>query len=277
MPATFNVPDHIRDVLRAATVYIPDKPSPANPYTLKLNGQLDHKVYQDTMKVIDGAGGKWDRKRALHTFTSDPSHLLMLAVEEGKGRNVQQEFQAFYTPAPLAEKMVGLLGIPKGYTGTVLEPSFGEGALIDAIRDTRICLGIHGCDIDIHAADAIMKRHGLGCRIVLHQQDFLKINPDFYDRYQYVIMNPPFTKGQDAKHVMHAMQFLTKGGTLVALMTPNAMEKATGPYKTFNAALQANAATLGGGFTLTYSEKIPAKTFKDTPIETLLLRIERIE
>ena len=38
-------------------------------------------------------------------------------------------------------------------------------------------------------------------------------------------MNPPFTKGQDIKHVNHALQFLKPGGKLVAIMAGNDKSK----------------------------------------------------
>jgi tRNA1(Val) A37 N6-methylase TrmN6 len=281
MPATFTVPDHIRQILRDATVYIPDKPSPANMHTLKLNGQLARKDYQDVMKVIEGAGGKWDRKRGLHTFRDDPSHLLMLAAEEGKGRNIQQEFQAFYTPAPLAAKMAALL--PAGVE-RVLEPSCGEGALLRAVRKLHPTAFLVGYDINPEA----LRKCGLGgkgngmggpppkCELepgysVL--KDYLETTSASCGTFDAIIANPPFTKGQDAKHVLHAMALhLQVGGTLVALMTPNALQKETGEYRVWRAEIS-NLLK----WRLTHQEVIPAKTFKDTDIETLLIRIERLE
>jgi 16S rRNA G1207 methylase RsmC len=46
--------------------------------------------------------------------------------------------------------------------------------------------------------------------------DFLDVTPRrAYDR---VVMNPPFTRGQDLKHVKHALQFLAHGGALFSVV-----------------------------------------------------------
>jgi 16S rRNA G1207 methylase RsmC len=39
--------------------------------------------------------------------------------------------------------------------------------------------------------------------------------------YQRIVMNPPFTKNQDIKHVAHALTWLAPGGLLVAVMLGN--------------------------------------------------------
>ena len=33
-------------------------------------------------------------------------------------------------------------------------------------------------------------------------------------------MNPPFAKGQDVEHVLHAWEFLTPGGVIAAIVAP---------------------------------------------------------
>ena len=49
------------------------------------------------------------------------------------------------------------------------------------------------------------------------QQDFLTVEPNpIYDR---VVMNPPFDKQADIKHVMHALKFLKPDGLLVSVMS----------------------------------------------------------
>lgn len=278
MPATFTVPDHIRSILNDASVFIPDKPSPANPYTLKLNGQLDRKDYMAVMKVIEGAGGKWVKAKGLHTFSDDPSHLIQQAVEDGKGRNIQQEFQSFYTPAPLAAKMAALLPAD---VKRVLEPSCGEGALLRAVRKLHPEAFLVGYDIDQRA----LQKCGLGARgngmgglepgyYVL--KDYLETNSASCSTFDAIAANPPFTGGQDAKHLIHMMALhIQVGGTIVILMTPNALEKTTGPYRILAERL-ADTANGVSKWEITHREIIPAKTFADTAIETLLIRIKRL-
>lgn len=279
MPATFTVPDHIRQVLRDATVFIPDKPSPANLHTLKLNGQLDRKVYMDVMKVIDGAGGKWDKKKGLHTFRDDPTVWINQAIDDGKGRNIQQEFQSFYTPAHVAAKMVELARIREGVDQRVLEPSCGEGAIVRAIHRASKTAHITAYDIN----DVALKKCGLGALgggmggpkpaaeietgyCVL--KDFLEVSPPHPEKlYDVCLANPPFSGGQDARHVMHMLDFMKSGGVVVAILSANAREKTTGPYRSL---------LFRCDYTITYSELLPSGTFQDTAVETLLLRFEKL-
>lgn len=290
MPATFTIPDHIREILRSSTIYIPDKPSPANLHTLKLPAQLDRKDYAAVMKVIDGAGGVWDKKKGLHTFRRDPMTELGLAIDEGKGANLQQKFQAFYTPKALADRMAALLVVPDSYPVNsplppilkVLEPSCGEGALVRAVHRHNPEMHITGYDINPEA----LNRCGLGAKgsgiggigktpEILNGSctllDFMSVRvpPKDADKYDFVISNPPFTAGQDAEHVCHALLFLKPGGRLVALMTPNVLHKETGHYKRLREMLVKES------YHLTESTPIPAKTFADTDIETLMLVVDR--
>src|SRR4051812_7333314 len=46
--------------------------------------------------------------------------------------------------------------------------------------------------------------------------DFLALEPE--EKYDRVVMNPPFTNDQDIDHVLHAYKFLKPGGKLVAIM-----------------------------------------------------------
>ena len=59
--------------------------------------------------------------------------------------------------------------------------------------------------------------------------DFLETTPEpVYDR---VIMNPPFTRGADAKHVLHALGFVKPGGLLVSVMSNGASYRGDKAYE----------------------------------------------
>ena len=169
----------------------------------------------------------------------------------------------------------------------VLEPSCGEGALLRAVRKLHPEAFLVGYDINPVA----LKKCGLGALgggmggpkpayelepgyCVL--KDYTETVSSSAGSFDGVILNPPYSKGQDAQHVMHAMALHVRvGGTLVALMTPNALEKTTGPYK-FLAERLADLSVNGAAmWEITHQEIIPAKTFADTDIATLLIRIER--
>ena len=64
-------------------------------------------------------------------------------------------------------------------------------------------------------------------------EDFLAVPPaPVYDR---VIMNPPFTRGQDVTHVQHALRFVRPGRRLVAVMPASIKSRADKAARAFRA------------------------------------------
>lgn len=173
-------------------------------------GQLERSLYEGVNKVLTNAGGRWNRSAKAHVFGSDPRPLLGLAMETGKTESQQQKFQSFYTPPELAAEVVQMADV---CGKSVLEPSAGHGALADECRvmgAKRIrCIEIN--------TDSASKLDAKGYDTTT--ADFLTIKPELFDR---VVMNPPFTKNQDIKHVTHALTFLKPGGKLVSIMAGNA-------------------------------------------------------
>lgn len=98
--------------------------------------------------------------------------------------------------------------------------------------------------------------------------DFLKVYES--QGWNRIIMNPPFTKGQDIKHVLHAFDLLNPGGILVAITGAAGMfhtDKASVAFREF---LNEQNAQI---------EKLPAGTFKQsgTMVETYIIRIQKGE
>ena len=63
-------------------------------------------------------------------------------------------------------------------------------------------------NIEILKANVIEGRNEFLCL------DFLDYNEKKFDR---IVMNPPFSNSQDAKHILHAYSLLRDGGTLVSV------------------------------------------------------------
>lgn len=94
-------------------------------------GQLERKLYEDVAKSLQLIGGKWKGGKVMgFVFPSNPDELLK-EIASGENRNLKKEFQFFATPASIAKEMVMYACI--GKEDTVLEPSAGQGAIIDAI------------------------------------------------------------------------------------------------------------------------------------------------
>ncbi|MBK7380594.1 MAG: methyltransferase [Ignavibacteriales bacterium] len=168
--------------------------------------QLDRKLYQDVNKVLECLGGKWDRKLKGHKFGDDVESLLNDAINFGEVINQKKELQFYETPPPIIEQLIGLAEI-KG-TDQVLEPSAGKGAIIKALL--KITQSVSAVEI----ADRKELLTLLGSYI---QADFLSL--PMFERYDKVVMNPPFSKQQDIDHILHAFKGLKKDGILVAVLS----------------------------------------------------------
>ena len=128
--------------------------------------------------------------------------------------------QLFPTPKELASRMVDLADIQPGHR--VLEPSAGTGMLLGAMggrmfdepgsnyheRDQ-----LHAVELSQPLADQLAAEFPL---TKVTQADFLSLNGEL-GKFDRIVMNPPFSNGDDIKHIQHAAAMLKPGGILVAL------------------------------------------------------------
>ncbi len=210
--ATVKVDEDVRGVLARATI---------EGFLLKLPEELPRPLYVKTNKVLEAAGGKWDRRRGGHVFNIDPRPSLGMAVA-GELVDEKKTRQAFFTPEPVAAQLARLLVENMHPILGVLEPSAGEGAIARAVRAVAPAVDITCIEIDTSAC------------VVLRQLGFLVHGGDFMDFwapgtptrarplpfFDAVVMNPPFTNGQDVEHVVHAWSFVRRGGVLLAIVAP---------------------------------------------------------
>lgn len=119
-------------------------------------------------------------------------------------------FDFFPTPDPLAQRLVKLAGVKPGMS--VLEPSAGTGCIAAAAAAAGgnvVCVEIQSKFIPGLKAAGYIVVPG----------DFLTLDWPENAALQYdaVVMNPPFSKCQDVRHISHAWGFLKPGGTLVSV------------------------------------------------------------
>jgi predicted RNA methylase len=226
-----------------------------NANALALVGQLDRKLYAATNKVIEAAGGKWNRKAKAHLFDGDAAERIDQIILTGD-ITIPQDFGYFPTPTAVVARLVELADVPGN--ARLLEPSAGRGNIASAY------LGI--CFIDcielLPENVAHLRKQSFDS---VTEADFLTIAPTpIYDR---IVMNPPFAKQDDIKHVMHASQFLAVGGRLVSVMSAGVLfrqDKRTTAFREFVDAR-------GGVF-----EDVPEGSFKSsgTMVNTVIVTID---
>lgn len=128
----------------------------------------------------------------------------------------------FYpTPPDLIEKM--LEKTDKRRVHTILEPSAGRGDIIEYIKDKGYRYDWRNVKIDAIELDPElgMILAGKGYKPIF--QDFLQFKT--YQRYDLIIMNPPFSDGDD--HLLHAIKIQRDGGQVVCLLNAETIRK---PY-----------------------------------------------
>lgn len=175
---------------------------------LRLVGQLDRKLYERTNRVLEAAGGKWNRKAKAHLYDGDAAEAMEQIILTGEV-TLPQKFGYFPTPLALGTEVATRAAIEPGHL--VLEPSMGQGHLADAIMKVQPQCRIEGFELLPGNVEKCASRYA-----VTHG-DFLAVAPSpTFDR---VVMNPPFEKQADIHHVQHALKFLKPGGHLVSIMS----------------------------------------------------------
>jgi len=214
MSAEVKLTDEVRDALKAALVVGP---------ALKLSGKLDRQVYQRVAKAIELLGGKWNLKAGCHVFEDDAEAVVADAISTGLVVDAKKYFQFFETPPDVAAVLVEHADL--GTAHRILEPSAGKGAIIRAIRAVLPKADVAAYELwDKNVAEL----RKLGLPVIAG--DFLLQCDVTFDR---IVMNPPFTRGQDVDHVVHAWNLLNAGGRIASVMAESWRFHGARKYVTF--------------------------------------------
>ena len=124
---------------------------------------------------------------------------------------VSKDLQFYPTPRAAIDHILARVHLPPN--ARILEPSCGDGALLDAMNNgDRELFGIE------YDATRAQQARGKGHKVLT--ANFLEVEPQpVYDR---VVMNPPFSGTHYVKHVNHAMKFLKPDGVLITILPASA-------------------------------------------------------
>lgn len=233
-------------------------------HTVTLSGQLPANEYKKVAKIIETAGGKWNRGRKCHVFTPEAFTKLREGLVGGAMRDDKKHFQEYFTPAALAARVVELAQVGGC---NVLEPSAGRGAIATEClaqgAESVFCYEIQPQHAEVLSLDG--RYQDVIC------DDFLKHTPGSYDeRFERIVMNPPFAKGAALKHVEHALtKWLAPDGRLVAVI-PNIIET-----RAFEKFVNTNFVKRFASWSY---EKIPAGSFRESgaDVSTVILTLNTL-
>lgn len=213
---------------------------------LFLTGDLDRKMYLETNKVLEAAGGKWNRKLNGHLFETDAGSRLDEILTTGEVDVPKDEFNFFPSPPDVVSRLMDEAEIVAGMT--VLEPSAGDGAIASK------CL-MAGAIVDCRELmpqnyDKLKQTAGYNSVTLV---DFLALEP--VPKYDRVVMNPPFMKQLDIVHVTHALKFLKPGGRLVSVMSSSVLYRKNKRTTDFLAMVDSYGGVI---------DKLPDESFKSS-------------
>jgi adenine-specific DNA-methyltransferase len=161
-------------------------------------------------------------------------------------RSIQRQLGAFYTPHSATELMASWA--VRRDNERILEPSFGDGAFLRAVKDSAAERGLTGVHVAGVEIDPLARQHAVNEQLICDQEafldDFLSLTPF---PVEAVVGNPPYVRlrhlPSDQRRValgaaeqvlrkpmdpagsawmpfvLHAMRFLERGGRL-ALVLP---------------------------------------------------------
>lgn len=216
--------DHIRDVLNALAAY-QGKPMIewAELRSIEKDGDALRESRGVWLKKFQNGNGHLffdadtlaDINRALSEYYGEVLPDCSEAKPETRsaGTEVAKDLQYYPTPMDVVDRVIGDVYIQPG--DKVLEPSCGCGRIMDGVRRKQRTSRVWGIEVDAErAAQAKANGHSV------HVGNFLDTVPPLSeaDKFDHVIMNPPFYGTHYAKHVRHALGFLRADGLLTAIL-----------------------------------------------------------
>lgn len=216
------IKDNIKDILKQWTF-------DWNMYFLP-KIQLDRKDYIECNSILEVLWLKWNRWKKAHILTEEIEDLeetLNDILENSEVETIKEykkRFQAFYTPKEVAEYLVELAEIKE--SDTILEPSAWQGAIVDEIIKKDF-LNINLVELNKDNYLILWEKYGSNLNCLISNCDFL----DFRDKslldsyiweqmdlkFDKIIANPPFSKSQDVKHILHMYELLNEWWRIVSI------------------------------------------------------------
>jgi len=141
--------------------------------------------------------------------------VSQLGIEDWRGPGNNAALSQWFTRPDLARRIVAWCGNigPTNNIRRVLEPGAGSGALVRPLLD-------RGVDVTAHEIDPAWAQHlrdTTGATVV--EGDYLEAAPPA-EPYCLAVMNPPYEKGADGRHLAKAMDESLR---VVALVRCNAL------------------------------------------------------
>lgn len=228
----------------------------------KYDEQLDRKDYVKLNEVLSALGGKWTgRKVQAHVFdctAGELSERMEAVLNSGEFVDEKKLYEFFETPDDLADRMVKLSGLKPH--DLLLEPSAGRGALLAAAKRA---VSTFKATVIEPKGDNTVRLLAQGYQVVISTFEEWQVYTKNKDRFDVVLMNPPFQKA--CEHTVVAYSLLRPGGVLVGIMPSSIEFRQDRKYATLRALIEESGSM----------ERLSEGTFKGsgTGVNTCLIEI----
>jgi len=199
-----------------------------------LQWQLDRKQYVDINKVLETIWLKWNRKEKAHIIRWFTEEELKDSIQEiieiwevETLEEIKKRFQFYQTPEEIAKYLVKLADIqPSDY---ILEPSAGQWAIAKYFpKENDISL------VEFNKDNYKVLKENIDFTDDINNEDFLEYKSTSFDK---IIANPPFSKSQDVKHILHMYDLLKIWWRIVSIAS-NSIQ--TRYWKSYNMLMELN-------------------------------------
>jgi len=229
---------------------------------IKFPFTMDDDTYASIALLLESIGGKWVDKVKGFLYKHNPEQSFKnlinqtkIEIEVSDEMRWQEQTQFYPTPTTISAKLLEMANIKSG--DVILEPSAGRGGIADLFPTENGKILI---EYDVTNYEYLLSR---GYNVM--NGDFLSFTELIFDK---VIMNPPFSKQQDIRHILHAFGMLNVGGTLVAVANENILYRHNKEAVAFQNFLKENNAEV---------IEIESGAFVDsgTMINTIIIKINK--
>lgn len=188
----------------------PSPPVTTNPFNRRIKGDSDEDkaARAEAEKVLLSLGGVKMNINAFTWFEFDYDPTTALEDIQLTGALPEQKTHQFYpTTGKLAAQLLDEADIREGET--CLEPSAGMGGLADLMPKAQTtCVEVS----PLHCRVLEAKGHNV------IETDFLAWAQTTPQRFDVVVMNPPFSEGRAVAHLNAAAALVKAGGRLAAIL-----------------------------------------------------------
>lgn len=215
------IPDRVMKVL--GDILWPAK----GPLNLDLP-PLEATLYQNVAIVLNACGVVWDRKQKTHIVSDAALATLRSALASGSYYDSVRALEFYATSPNMARSLARVLEehIGSRENPRILEPSAGEGALIEAALEIMPHANITAVELDPVRFAHLQRKYANDERVEVLNMDTTEYSETGFDA---VLMNAPFE--WSAEHVKHAWKRINDIGWVVGIaMTTRRKDRETAVF-----------------------------------------------